>query len=102
MRQVKVSAVWLEPSGEMHIRPDAGDFEYIYRAAMQVGWDAESRSLFSPPPRSWSHLDWFHQIQDAVRSEYGRVLVVDADTTWDGVPNELREGIQASAQRTSA
>ena len=62
--------------GRLLVRPKVCTFPYIYRAAMEVGWDPDNRALFSPKPREWSYLRWFQQIVAAAADEYGVRLVV--------------------------
>jgi hypothetical protein len=62
---------------------------------MEVGWDPDSRTLFSPKPSEWSYLHWFRQIVAAAAGEYGVRLVVTPHTKWFDVPDALRTEIEA-------
>lgn len=68
-----------------------GEFEHIYRAAMQVGWDIDGRFLYSPTPTGLSYVEWFKQIAAAAKGEYGCDLKVTAVTQWGQIPLELKE-----------
>lgn len=62
---------------------------------MEVGWDPESRTLFSHKPRERSYLHWFRQIIAAAAAEYGIRLVVTPQTKWTSVPDAVRTEIEA-------
>jgi hypothetical protein len=79
--EVKIGA-----DGKLLVRPQVCTFPHVYRAAMEVGWDPDNRTLFSPKPREWSYLRWFQQIVSAVADEYGVRLAITSQTTWSDVP----------------
>ena len=99
MAEVPIDTVSLDAEGRLLVRPvlspDA-DYAFIYRAAVGVDWDPESRSLVAPVPKEWSYLDWFLNICAAVRSEYGDQLVLPPETEWYSVPEELQRQIRES------
>ena len=78
----------------LFLRPRAGTFSHIYRAAMQVEWDPVRLVLQSPKPREWSYLDWFRQIIAAAASEYSVRLKSTPATIWTNVPEVLRAEIE--------
>lgn len=96
--QVDVAEVGVDASGRLYVVPtipaETG-FDFIYRAGMEVSWEADSRSLVSPIPRKWSRADWFRQILSAVKGEYGTSLRVLPSTQWSNVPAEDRKEIEA-------
>jgi len=107
MSDTHIEHVEIDSSGRLIVRPALPpdqDFAFIYRAAMEVSWNPEERSLVAPPPREWSHFDWFRHLVSAVAQEYGERLVLSAATTWSGVSPELRDRIQqwSGGGRTSA
>ena len=91
-----IAEVGIDANGSMFVRPRRRAFDQVYRAAMQVQWDAEHRRLFSPAPQKWSYLDWFQQIVSAVADEYGDTLIVGAKTRWSNIPQDLRLKIEAA------
>ena len=70
--------------------PAAGDFEMVYREAMEVYWDRDCRFLFSPTPREMTYPQWFRHIILAVEYQYGLRLKVTDRTLWVGVSEPLR------------
>jgi hypothetical protein len=91
----EIVEVRIDADGKLLVRPQVRTFPYIYRAAMQVGWDPDNRTLFSPKPREWSYLQWFRQIVAAASDEYGVRLVITPQTAWSDVPDALRAEIEA-------
>jgi hypothetical protein len=90
----EIVEVQIDESGKLLVRPQNA-YPYIYRAAMEVGWDPDNCSLFSPKPREWSYLRWFQQIIAAVLDEHRVRLLVTPQTTWTNVPDGLRAEIEA-------
>lgn len=90
----EIVEVSIDGGGRLLVRPQ-GTFPFIYRAAMEVGWDPDSCMLFSPKPREWSYLRWFQQIAAAVADEYRVRLVITPQTRWTNVPDALRAEIEA-------
>jgi hypothetical protein len=93
----EIVEVRIDDGGRLLVRPQVGTFPHIYRAAMEVRWDPDNRTLFSPKPREWSYLRWFQQIVAAAAGEYGVHLVITRDTTWTNVPDALR--VEMETQR---
>jgi Integron Cassette Protein Hfx_Cass5 len=91
----EIVEVRINGEGKLLVRPQVSAFPYIYRAAMEVGWDPDNRTLFSPKPREWSYLRWFQQIVAAAAAEYDVRLVITPQTTWSDVPDALRAEIEA-------
>jgi hypothetical protein len=88
----------LDEAGRLIVVPELAsgeDFAFVYRAAMEISWDAPMRGLASPAPRpgGWKYVDWFNQICRAVASEYGSILTLGHDTRWT-VPPALRRQIE--------
>lgn len=97
MAQENIAEVGIDEVGRLYVRPTSTSFDYIYRAAMEVKWDAANRRLSSPKPREWTYLDWFKQIVAAAADEYGTALRVTPDTGWTDVPAELQDEIEGLA-----
>ena len=91
-----IKEVEIDASGRLLVKPGSERFPYIYREAMEVGWDAEGNFLFSPKPREWSYLHWFAQILEAARTQ-GCELRVSDETRWSNVAPELAEQMSAHA-----
>ena len=84
MERDSISSVEIDETGRLHVFPWSRVFPYIYREAMEVHWDAERKSLYSPKPREWSYARWFQQILAAAK-EQGCLLVLQGDTNWHNV-----------------
>jgi hypothetical protein len=94
-----IAQVMMDAERRVLVRPAAGDFEQVYRAAMEVYWDRSSGRLSHPQtPRGWTPAQWFQQIVAAVADEYGVRLKVTNETVWVGVPAEVRAEIEADPQ----
>ena len=93
MREDSIAEVGIDDEGRLYVQPSSMSFNYIYRAAMEVNWDASQRRLFSPQPREWTYLDWFKQIVAAAADEYGIRLELTSETVWSNVPASLQAEI---------
>jgi hypothetical protein len=98
VRRDTIDEVGIDGEERLHVRPSSVSFEHIYRAALEVNWDAERRRLYSPKPREWSYLRWFEQIVAAAADEYRVQLKVRQDTIWSDVPDELRAAISSAGR----
>jgi Integron Cassette Protein Hfx_Cass5 len=58
---VDVVEISAGPAGRLVVAVNE-DFSFIYRAAMEVNWSPETRSLVGGLPREWSKARWFQQI----------------------------------------
>ncbi len=93
-----VAAVELDPEGRLHVVPATRAFPYAYREAMEVSWDPQRLSLYSPPPRAWSYGRWFQQIHALAKAQ-GVRMVVHPGTAWVNVPQAVRvELLRAAGQ----
>lgn len=93
MNSEAITLIRIDEKNRICITPKETDFQYIYRAAMEVHWDGSGKFLHSPVPREWSHLQWFKQIIGAARDEYGCQLLVTDQTAWENVPDTTKEEI---------
>ena len=91
-----IKEVRIDAGGRLCVGPGSERFPYVYRAAMEVGWDAEGNFLFSPRPREWSYVDWFGQILEAARAQECELRVSD-ETKWSNVSPELMAQMKAYA-----
>lgn len=90
-----IEALGLDESGSLWVKPTTSTFPYIYREAMEVGWDPERLCLFSPKPREWSYPRWFQQIRAAARQQ-GAYLRLGPTTRWSNIDASLRHEIAVS------
>lgn len=97
MREQSIAEVGIDGEQRLFVRPESGDFEHVYRAAMEVYWDKSLRRLFIPSPQDWTPRQWFQQIAAAVADEYGITLRLTSQTIWTGMPPSHRAAIEATA-----
>ena len=97
MNQDSIAEVGIDEDGQLYVRPSVTSFEYIYRTATEVNWDASKRRLSGPKPREWTYVDWFKQIVMAAADEYGTALKLTSDTEWSNVPAPLQAQIASFA-----
>ena len=95
-----IAEIGIDDKGRLYICPASTSFPYIYRAAMEVGWDDKTGRLFSPQPRKWTYIDWFNQIIAATSDEYGTRLRLTAGTVFVNIPDPLRAEIQSRSTDT--
>lgn len=95
MTEDAIVSIEIDGAGQLCVRPAQGEFDRIYRAGMQVGWDPVRRCLSAPRPEEWTYPRWFREIVSAVASEYRIQLVVTADTTWANVADVMRSDMTA-------
>jgi hypothetical protein len=88
-----IDQVEIRADGRLFVKPATQNFSLIYRAALEVGWDPASRSLFGPKPREWTYPMWFGQILAAAETEYGVRLSLTSQTSWMNIPDQLRAEI---------
>jgi hypothetical protein len=93
-----IEKVEIRDDGRLFVKPASQNFSLIYRAASEVGWDTETRSLFSPKPRECTYPMWFGRILAAVATEYGVRLSLIPQTQWVNITDELQSEIIGGAQ----
>jgi hypothetical protein len=91
----EITSIEVDADGKLCVKPKSREFELIYRAGMEVGWDPARRCLFSPLPREWTYPRWFDQILAAAADEHGVRLHLTAHTAWINVPEAIRSEISA-------
>ncbi len=99
MQTDAIAEIGIDSERRLCVRPTTAEFPFIFRAAMQVGWESQGSFLYSPTPKEWSHLQWFEQIIAAAKAEYGCHLVITQSTIWRGVEPEVRRTIIAASSR---
>lgn len=87
-----IEAVGIDQDGRLWIKPKSALFPYIYREAIDVNWDEQTRQLLSPKPKEWSYIDWFKQIKGAGRLQ-GVELFIGRETVWSNIDDDLRHNI---------
>ncbi len=98
MLDVAIAEVSIDASGRLLVVPrvpPGWSFEYIYRAGMEVSWNAQARALVAPAPREWSRGRWFQQIVRAAADECRVRLHVEDSTSWR-VGSDVRAEIAAA------
>lgn len=86
--------VWLDEHGRLFVQPAEMQFEFIYRTAAGINWDARQRALFNSELRDWSPVQWFEQILKAAASEYNVALRTGPLTKWAGLTPRLQAEIE--------
>ena len=87
-----IEAVGMDERGSLWVKPATATFPYVYREAIEIGWDAVRLCLYSPTPREWSYAAWFKQIMAAAR-EQGVELELSQTTSWSGIEPDLQQAI---------
>jgi len=93
MKTDYIAEIGIDEMQRLYICPAHETFPHIYRAAMEVNWDEKRKCLRSPKPREWSYVQWYVQIVDAARDEYGIKLSLSPDTRWVNIAQDLTEAI---------
>lgn len=103
MGDVPISRIAVDAIGRLRVypRPTNVDYEFIWRDASSVRWDATDRSLYVLPVDGFTIIDEFRQIRNAVKGEYGDSLVVDSSTNF-AVPAEAESKLRESAGGTES
>jgi len=94
---IEIVHIEIDNQGRLCVKPASGDFEMVYRQAMEVYWDRNQKFLFSPTPKEMTYPQWFTQIVLAIFYEYGVKLRVTQQTQWANVSPSVRAEISAPA-----
>lgn len=97
MQGCDIVEIGIAEDGSLFVKPSLQTFPFVYRAAMQVGWDEAKARLFSPVPTDWTYGRWFQQIINAVADEYRVMLQITPHTCWIAIPDDVRGEIEAAA-----
>jgi hypothetical protein len=90
-----VEEVGLDAAGHLFVKPQPPeDFTHIWRDASGVRWNAASRTLVGYEPERWEPVNLLQQIVAAVKSEYGRVLLINGNTKWPNIAPALKEKLE--------
>ncbi len=96
MRLVSIEEIAIGPEGRLFVTPALPpdkDYQFIWRDASSVRWDAGSRCLFVLDIDGFDEVDYFRQIVAAVKNEYGDDLVTWPGTVFNGLPEPVRQRI---------
>jgi len=97
-RQIAIREISLDPATGLRNVPElpsSEDYDAIYRSAMSVRWDEDSRTLYMFPWAERTPLAAFQRIVNEVAEEYGDQLVLTADTIWRDISPEDQAAIRA-------
>jgi hypothetical protein len=93
-----ISEVEILDSEEMYIVLASGGkpmYQHIYREAAEVYWDDDIKGFKAPPPRKWSHSEWFHHIVSVAASGLGISLELSSNTKWVNVSTQTKAEVCA-------
>jgi hypothetical protein len=97
MRDELISAVTLDESGRLLLKPSETLFDTLHMAgAWGFRWEGPTGSLAIPLSKEWSYCDWFNHVVTVIRSNYGVHLKVGPKTHWTSVPSTVQAEIEAS------
>ena len=84
-RLLKIKALRVDPIAGLLVSPEENEpsFQYIYRAATGIRWNAEHAAFVAYDPDRWSHESLFQTIRESVSSEFGFTLKIDEQTLGD-------------------
>ena len=91
-----ISVIEIATTGELLLLLESKgnpQYQYIYREAVGVYWDAECGGFKSMEPLDWTYPEWFRHIRAAVLDALGVQLVLTPQTQWANVPAEVEARI---------
>jgi hypothetical protein len=97
MREIPIKVIQIDAAGYLRVYPDlppAEAFDFIWRSATGVRWNAVGRFLTSVEQDHSKHAEWFRRVLDAVRSEYACELTTSSETQWANVPDDVRSNMK--------
>src|SRR3569832_1065893 len=95
-----ISTVELLDDGELLLQLKSGgkpSYQYVYRAAAGVYWDAERNALKFSTQKDRKYAQWYKHIVKDVRDEMSLNLQLAEDATWKSFPKEDCDAIQRAA-----
>jgi Integron Cassette Protein Hfx_Cass5 len=102
MKNDGIAEIRIDATERLCVLPKSSSFPNIYRAGMEVHWDAKGQYPYSPKPREWSYVRWFQQILAAVKGEYGCTLVITPETRWQNIDDALKIMITSAPSNVQA
>ena len=94
MNKVNISLIFID-NNRICIKPQSGDYDFVYRSAMGVYWAKENCYLFPEIQGTWSYVQWFVQILKAVKNEYGCILYITDETKWENIDDITKAEIKS-------
>jgi len=98
METEAIAKIEILDSNEMYVVLASGGkpmYQHIYREAAEVYWDNDRKGFKAPPPRKWSHADWYHHIVSVAASALDISLELSGSTEWVKVPAHVKAEISA-------
>jgi hypothetical protein len=95
MQRCAVSRIEVEPSGRLLVAPsgEGGRYEYVYREANGLRWDAHARAFYAYEPSKWAAGELVLHIASTLRQAIGVELYLAENTEWVNVPSPVRHEI---------
>lgn len=102
MQPDAITEIEIDATGQLHVIASCCTFPYIYLEAMEVRWNSERRSFYSPVPRECSYQRWFEQIV-AVAKDQGCLLLPTHGTSRHNIPESVKAGfLRVAADQSQA
>ncbi|TLP74372.1 hypothetical protein [Maribacter sp. ACAM166] len=93
MDRDRIAYIEIDDLGYLHIGLGLKKFVLIYRTAMEVHWNPEKQTFYSPKPSDWTYLDWYNHILKVVKEKCFCELYLTYETKWVNVLEDLKSGI---------
>jgi hypothetical protein len=94
-----IKEIWIDNTGSLCIRPKSERFEFIYRSAKGVYWNSAEEFIYPQIIGSWSPADWFRQVLEAVKDEYGCRLYLTSETSWANIDEITRKAFESECEK---
>jgi hypothetical protein len=95
-----IEFIRIDTDGKIIIKPNKMNFSFIYRAGKQVNWDEKNKYICFKPIE-WDYIKCLNHIRETIFDEYGIILIVNKDTTFIKIPDELRKNITEIYKETN-
>ena len=92
-----ISRIEVLDTGELFLGLESkgrGGYQFVYREAAGVYWDADRSGFKSTPMREWSCSKWFIHIVGVAQSGLGLKLVLGDNVAWSKVPDQEKLEIE--------
>ena len=86
-----IDEIGIDADRRIYLRPRQQTFPYIYREAIDIHWEPQTRRLRSSVPREWSYLQWFQHIVCGSGVDFR----LAPDCSFATIPDDLRLSIQS-------
>jgi hypothetical protein len=93
--EVFIEKIAIDKKGILSVTPEIDSFCMIYRSATGVYWNKDEKYLYfhSPVKEEKEVLKAYTQIMEAVKSEYGKVLKVSLNTSYENISENIKKQI---------